>query len=106
VAHKVRKVLQLKILLKEFIYGSADPIRLYCDNKDAVNIAHNLVQHDQTKRIEVDRYFIKEKLCARLICMPEVKGEQLAEILTNGVSSSILHKRLCKLDMRNIFASA
>lgn len=32
------------------------------DNKVPISIAHNLVQHDRTKYIEVDRHFIKEKL--------------------------------------------
>ena len=33
-------------------------------------------------------------------------GEQLADILTKGVSSSVLYSALCKLGMRNIFAFA
>lgn len=35
---------------------------LHCDNKVATNIAHNPVQHDTTKHVEVDSYFIKAKL--------------------------------------------
>jgi hypothetical protein len=35
---------------------------LYCDNKAAISIAHNIVQHDRTKHVEIDRHFIKEKL--------------------------------------------
>jgi hypothetical protein len=30
-------------------------MRLYCDNKAAINIAHSPIQHDQTKHIEIDR---------------------------------------------------
>ena len=37
-------------------------MKLYCDNKSAINIAHNPIQHDRTKHIEVDRHFIKENL--------------------------------------------
>jgi len=37
-------------------------LRLYRDNKYSVIIAHNLVLHDKTKHIEVDKPFIKEKL--------------------------------------------
>jgi hypothetical protein len=56
---------------------------LYCDDKSAINIAHNLVQLDWTKHIEIDRHFIKEKLCVGLIFTPHVKTkEQLADILT------------------------
>ena len=30
--------------------------------KSAINIANNLVQHDSTKHIETEKFFIKEKL--------------------------------------------
>ncbi|XP_026444132.1 LRR receptor-like serine/threonine-protein kinase FLS2 [Papaver somniferum] len=33
-----------------------DPITLYCDNKVARDIAHNPVQHDRTKHVEVQFY--------------------------------------------------
>jgi hypothetical protein len=32
---------------------------LFCDNKAAIDISHNHVQHDRTKHVEVDRHFIK-----------------------------------------------
>ena len=35
-------------------------MQLYCDNKAAINIAHNHVHHDKTKHVEVDRHFIKK----------------------------------------------
>lgn len=41
-------------------------MRLYCDNKAAINIPHNPVQHDLIKHIEIDRDFIKENLHAGL----------------------------------------
>lgn len=44
------------------------PIRLYCDNKFTVSIAHNLVQYDKIKHIKVDRYFIEGKLDSGFIC--------------------------------------
>ena len=37
-------------------------MKLFCDNKAACDIAHNPMQHDRTKHVEVDRFFIKEKL--------------------------------------------
>lgn len=81
-------------------------MRLYCDNKAAISIAHNLVQHDRTKHVEIDRHFIKEKLQEGIMCTPYVKiGEQLADILTQGVSSSVFHSALSKLGMRDIYAS-
>lgn len=42
-AHGLCKILWLKILLKELGYDSKDSMRLYCDNKATINIAHNSV---------------------------------------------------------------
>lgn len=47
---------------------------LYCDNKAAVDIANNPVQHDWTKHVEIDCHFIKEKLDGGIICMPYVSS--------------------------------
>ena len=47
-------------------------MKLYCDNKATISIAHNPVQHDKTKHIEIERHFIKEKLEEGVICMPFV----------------------------------
>ncbi|RVW82918.1 Retrovirus-related Pol polyprotein from transposon RE1 [Vitis vinifera] len=38
------------------------PMKLYCDNKSTINIAHNPILHDRTKQNKFDRHFIKEKL--------------------------------------------
>lgn len=40
---------------------------LHFDNKAGTDIAHNPVQHDTTKHVEVDIYFILVKLEKRLI---------------------------------------
>ena len=37
-------------------------MRFYCNKKIATSIAHNLVQHDKTEHLEMDRHFMKEKL--------------------------------------------
>ena len=37
-------------------------MRLHYDKKSTINIAHNPIQHDQTRHVKVDRYFVKEKL--------------------------------------------
>ena len=79
-------------------------MKLYCDNKATINIAHNLVQHDRTKHVEVDRHFIKEKLSSGAICIPFVKtGDQVADVLTKGIGSRPFHTVLGKLGIRDIF---
>lgn len=53
VAHGNCELLWVKRLLDELKIPIERPMRLYCDNKTAINIAHNLVQHDRTKHVEV-----------------------------------------------------
>lgn len=36
-------------------------MKLYCDNKAAIGIAHNPLQHDRRNHIEIARYYINEK---------------------------------------------
>ena len=63
------------------------PSQLKCDNKAAISISENPVQHDRTKHVEVDRHFIKEKIENSTIELPFVRSEdQLADILTKAVS--------------------
>ncbi|RVW61442.1 Retrovirus-related Pol polyprotein from transposon RE1 [Vitis vinifera] len=74
------------------------PMKLYCDNKSAINIAHNPIQHDRTKHIEIDRHFIKEKLEEGVVRMSYVPSEhQLVDILTKGLNSSMFHNLVFKL---------
>jgi hypothetical protein len=35
-----------------------DKVPLLCDNESAIKIAHNLVQHNKTKHIEIRYHFI------------------------------------------------
>ena len=79
-------------------------MKLYCDNNATINIAHNLVQYDRTKQVEVDHHFIKEKLEARLICMPYVPTEeQLADVLTKRLHKGMLNCLINKLEIIDFF---
>ena len=55
-------------------------MRQYCDNKATINIAHNPVQYDKTKHVEIDRYFIKEKIDSGLIYTPFVASKLLVDV--------------------------
>jgi len=59
------EMLWLKNLLSELKLGEVY-LKLWCDNKAAINIANNSVQHDRTKHVEIDRFFIKERLVEHL----------------------------------------
>jgi hypothetical protein len=76
------ELLWIRIILEDLRIKWEEPMRLYCDNKFVIGIAHNLVQHNRTKHVEVDKHFIKEKIESGLICIPYVPiEEQLADIL-------------------------
>ena len=101
----VCETLWLRILLKYLGYLPRQPIRLYCDNKIACDIAHSLVQHDRTKHVEVDRFFIKEKLDQEIVEFPKIQSEdQLSNILTKAVSSQVFSKFLGNFCMCDIHA--
>lgn len=82
-------------------------MRIYCDNKAAIRIAYDPVQHDHTKHVEVDRHFIKDHLKKGNICTPFVQTQnQLADIFTKGLSTSQFQGLVSKLGMKDIYYSA
>jgi hypothetical protein len=61
-------------------------MRIWCDNKSAINIANNLVQHERTKHVEIDRFFIKERLDDGTLKLRYVTSrDQVAGCLTKGL---------------------
>ena len=101
----VCELLWVKIILEDLKVQCCKPMKLYCDNKLTISIAHNPVQYDRTKRIEIDRHFIKEKLDNGLICTPYVPTRhQLADVLTKGLCSNVFHKNISKLGMEDLYS--
>jgi hypothetical protein len=104
-AQGICELLWIKSILKDLEIKYMNHINLYCDNKAAIQIAHNPVQHDRTKHVEVDRHFIKEKLDQKIICFSFVKSaSQLADILTKAVSNKDFFSMIGKLGMIDIYA--
>ncbi|GKB43255.1 putative RNA-directed DNA polymerase [Tanacetum coccineum] len=99
IAKGLAEALWIRKLVSEIGFPPKESTRIMSDNKVAIQISENPVQHDRTKHVEVDRHFIKEKLEARIIKLPFVKSEdQLADILTKAVGMVIRHKCLNKLN--------
>ncbi|KAL5736767.1 hypothetical protein ACOSQ2_031555 [Xanthoceras sorbifolium] len=61
------EVIWIRRLLEDLKVPVPIPLKLYCDNKSAIAIAHNPVLHDKTKHVEIDKHFIKEKLDSGLV---------------------------------------
>lgn len=97
------ELLWLKILLDDLRIKWIAPMRLYCDNKSVISIVHNLVQYDQTKHVEVDMHFIKEKLDSGLICTPNISpSDQLVDVLTKGLPAAVCQRLIIKIGMHDI----
>ena len=64
----VCELLWLKIILEDLKIVWEGPMKLYCDNKSIIDSAHNPMQHDPIKHVEVDKHFIKDKSNGELIC--------------------------------------
>jgi len=106
-AQGICEFLWFTIILEDLKIKWETPIKLYCDNKSAINIAHNPVQLDRTKHVEVDKHFIKEKLGSCLICTPCVStGGQLADILTKGLANAPFQAINGKLGMDSLYSPA
>jgi hypothetical protein len=98
------ELMWLKKFLTELGFELESEMKLFCDNKASINIAHNSVQHDRMKHVEVDRHFVKEKLETKIISMSFVQSkEQLANILTKPVVSKIFSETVDKLGMKDIY---
>ena len=103
-AHGICEVLWMRRILKELKIHSPSPMKVYCDNKSAIAIAHNPVLHDRTKHVEIDKHFIKEKIDGGDICMVYVpSNNQAADILTKGLHKRQFDSLVSKLALKDIF---
>jgi hypothetical protein len=99
------ELMWLRLLLTELQMYKGGPLQLYCDNRATISIVNNPVQHDRTKHIEIDRHFIREKLDEGALQVNFVKsGDQLADVLTKGVSVVTFLKICDKMGLIDIFA--
>lgn len=75
----------IKIILQELQLPITLSMKLYCNNKTAIILFQNPIQHDQTKHVEIDRNFIKE-VDVGLIWMPFVPtSQQVVDVLMKGL---------------------
>ena len=61
-------------------------MKLFCNNKAAISIINNPVQHDRTKYVEIDQHSIKEKLNNGSIYIPYIPLAKLLMFLSRGFS--------------------
>nr|KYP42345.1 Copia protein [Cajanus cajan] len=89
--------LWMKIILDDLKVKVDNPMQLYCDNKSAMSIVHNPIQHDKTKHIKINRHFIKDNLDRGFVITTHVPTElQIADIFTKGFPQGRFQARSCR----------
>jgi len=87
-AHTTAELLWLQTLLTELSVPFTPPT-IFCDNQSAVLLAHNPVLHARTKHMEIDLFFVREKVLAKQLTVQHIPGDdQWADILTKPVSTA------------------
>ncbi|GJU00873.1 retrovirus-related pol polyprotein from transposon TNT 1-94 [Tanacetum coccineum] len=78
-------------------------IPLYCDNKSAIALCCNNVQHSRAKHIDVRDHFIKKQVKNGIVELYFVRTEyQLADIFTKPLSRERFNFLIEKLGMRSM----
>ncbi|GJT61191.1 retrotransposon protein, putative, ty1-copia subclass [Tanacetum coccineum] len=78
-------------------------IPLYIDNKSAIALCCNNVQHSRSKHIDIRYHFIKEQVKIWVVKLYFVRTEyQLADIFTKALRREQLDFLINKLDMRSM----
>ncbi|GKB14111.1 retrovirus-related pol polyprotein from transposon TNT 1-94 [Tanacetum coccineum] len=78
-------------------------IPMYCDNKSAIALCCNNIQHSRAKHIDVRYHFIKEQVENGIVELYFVRTEyQLADIFTKPLPRERFNFLIEKLDMRSM----
>ena len=99
------EMMWLKRLLGELKVLRNGTMMLHCDNVAAINIANNPVLFDRTKHVEIDKFFIKEKIDNGVLKLEHIKScNQLADCFTKGLGPTENESICNKMGMTNIFS--
>ncbi|CAN6487417.1 unnamed protein product [Victoria cruziana] len=72
---------------------------ILCDNMSAIDIASNPILHSRTKHIEIDQYFVQQKIKDKELTPYVSSKDQVADILTKGITGHQFWHLKHKLNM-------
>lgn len=106
-AHGVCEGMWLKKLLEDFKIKIDGLVKILCDNKSAISMAKDPVQHDKTKHVEIDRHFLSEKIEEKVISLLYVSSaDQAADIFTKPLPRQPFTNNCSKLALFDIHQRA
>jgi len=101
-AQATADALWVQTLLKELTIPFSSPV-IFCDNQSAVLLAHNPILHARTKHMEIDLFFVREKVMAKQLSVIHISGtDQWADILTKPVSTTKFLLMRSKLNVAEV----
>jgi histone deacetylase 1/2 len=78
----------IQTLLDELGVSQSKVVTLWCDNIGATYLSANPVFHARTKHIEVDYYFVRERVAQRLLDIRFISSvDQVADGFTKSLST-------------------
>ena len=87
-------------LLQDLGVDCSAATKLHCDNRSAIQIAHNDVFHERTKHIEIDCHFIRHHLLQGTLTLQSVSfHHQLVDIFTKPLPPGTFRASASKLIM-------
>ncbi|KAA3466803.1 hypothetical protein EPI10_001869 [Gossypium australe] len=85
--HSIGALLRLLVRSLELQIQSDDTPTMWCDNSSAVAVAANLVLHSKFKHVELDLFFVREKVADGSVLMGEFPAcDQVADIFAKSLS--------------------
>ena len=88
-AHLTAEMIWLQSLLTELQCSPSTTPLVWCDNLSTVLMAANLIQHARTKHIELDQFFVRERVANKQLIVKHVaSSDQIVDILTKPLTAS------------------
>ncbi|XP_016675126.1 uncharacterized mitochondrial protein AtMg00810-like [Gossypium hirsutum] len=92
-AHTVTEIVWLESLLSELHIVPSKKATVWCDNSGAVAISANPVLHSKFKHVELDLFFVREKVATGQLIVGHVPAQdQVADIFTKPLSAPMFTK--------------
>ncbi|GJU38864.1 retrovirus-related pol polyprotein from transposon TNT 1-94, partial [Tanacetum coccineum] len=96
------QILWMRSQLKDYGF-EFNKIHLYCDNKSAIALCCNNVQHSRSKHIDIRHHFIREQVENRVVELYFVESNyQYADILTKALPRERFEFLLPRLGMKSM----